>query len=69
MYRADYSTILHEDEKGECILEPNIRKATEISDRLVIVGDFNIVLQNTNNKNTKDLVTIWDTFFVCPANK
>ena len=62
IYRPEYSTILHENEEGECILEQNIRKAAEISDRLIIMGDFNIDLKNTKSKNAKDLVTICDTF-------
>ena len=61
-YRPDYSMILQENEEGESPLEQNIRQASELSNRIVIVGDFNIDLKNPKNRNTKDLITICDTY-------
>ena len=60
-YRPDYSQLLQENDDGESPLEKNIREASEISNRIVIVGDFNIDLKNFN-KNTKDILTIGDTY-------
>ena len=54
--------ILQENEEGESPLEQNIRQASELSNRIVIVGDFNIDLKNPKNRNTKDLITICDTY-------
>ena len=61
-YRPAYSTLLHENEEGESLLEENIRKASETSNRIVIVGDFNIDLKNTKDKNRTELLTICDTY-------
>ena len=62
IYRPAYSTLLYENEEGESLLEQNIRRAAEISNHIVIVGDFNIDLKNINDKNTTELLTICDTY-------
>ena len=45
IYRADYTDMMNE-KAGECKLEENIRKVSEITSRIVITGDFNIDLAN-----------------------
>ena len=50
IYRPEYSVILQENEDGESTLEQNLRKASEISNRLVVLGDFNIDMLNQNKK-------------------
>ena len=62
VYRTNYSLSLEEDENGESIMERNIRKATEISNRIVIAGDFNTDVLNPVDKATKDLVKIYEEY-------
>ena len=61
-YRPEYSLLLQENEHGESILEKNLQKASEISNRIVIVGDFNIDMLNKKQNSTKELCTICDTY-------
>ena len=61
VYRAEYTDIL----KGngvESTLERNIRKANEISNKIIITGDFNIDLSNPENKNTQILNNIYESY-------
>ena len=62
VYRTNYSLALEEDENGESIIEKNVRKATEISNRIVIAGDFNTDILNPVDKATKDLVKIYEEY-------
>ena len=62
IYRPEYSLIMQKDETGESILETNIQKATEISNRIVILGDLNIDLLNKTHKNTKNLNTMMNSY-------
>ena len=62
IYRPEYSLLLQENEDGESALEKNIRKASEISNRIVILGDFNIDLLNKSHKNTKYLYSILNSY-------
>ena len=62
IYRPEYSTLLQENEEGESALEQNLRKASEISNRLVVVGDFNIDMLNQNTKKAKYLKSIYETY-------
>ena len=51
VYRAEYTDVINE-KPGECKLEENIRKASEITNRLILTGDLNI---NTNSTNIKTI--------------
>ena len=62
VYKTNYSLLLEEDKNGESIIEKNIRKATEISNRIVITGDFNTDVLNPVDKATKDLVRIYEEY-------
>ena len=53
IYRASYTDTMKTG--AECKIEENIRKATEISSRLIIHGDYNIDLLNQNNPQTQRL--------------
>ena len=61
MYRASYTDTLDE-QNGECKIEENIRKVSEISDNLIMTGDFNIDLNNEKHKDTIKLSNIYDTY-------
>ena len=54
IYRPDYCDILY-DLENESILEQSIRKATEITNRIIITGDLNIDMSNTNNNSTEKI--------------
>ena len=56
VYRADYTDLLNE-KQGECKLEENIRKVSEITNRVIIAGDFNIdnLCPNTNSEQLKNI--------------
>ena len=62
IYRPEYSQLLQANEDGESTLEENLRKASELSNRLVVLGDFNIDMLNPNTKNAKYLNSIFDTY-------
>ena len=57
VYRPDYCDILYED-ANESILEESVRKATEITNRVIITGDFNIDMSNPTNNQTEKLTDI-----------
>ena len=57
VYRPDYCDILF-DEEIESILEESVRKATEITNRVIITGDFNIDMSNPTNNQTEKLTDI-----------
>ena len=63
MYRADYTDILNNiDENGESKLEENIRKASELSNSLILTGDYNIDMINVNNRDTIRLQHIYEPY-------
>ena len=62
IYRAEYTNLIHAEEE-ECLLEENIRKATETANNnILIVGDFNVNLFNHRNKNTQIINTIFQNY-------
>ena len=61
IYRPEYTDLIKESE-GESKLEENIRKATEISNHLIITGDFNIDMSNKEHKDTHTLTNIYHSF-------
>ena len=61
IYRPEYTEIIKETE-GESNLEENIRKATEISNNLVITGDFNIDMSDKESKETQTLTNIYHSY-------
>ena len=54
IYRPDYCDILC-DLENESILEESIRKATEITSRIIITGDLNIDMSNISNNLTQKI--------------
>lgn len=60
IYRAAYTETM--TTKGESKLEENIKKATEISNRLILNGDFNIDLSNKNNKQTQEITNLYTSY-------
>ena len=65
LYKPDYSDMLElkkESENEESILENNIKKATQVSNRLIICGDFNIDMNSPSNPKTKQLTTVYETY-------
>ena len=54
IYRAEYTDIL-KSEGHESILEENIRKAAEITDNIIVTGDFNIDMLDPESKDTQAL--------------
>ena len=51
VYRAEYTDLITE-KPGECKLEENIRKASEITNRLILTGDLNIDVNSTAIKTS-----------------
>ena len=65
LYKPEYSDMLEsrkESENEESILENNVRKATQVSNRLIICGDFNIDMKSPNNPKTKQLTNMYETY-------
>ena len=61
IYRPQYSQILDEQEK-ESKLEQNIRKASEISSRILVTGDFNADMRNQNDNATTAVKSCYKTY-------
>ena len=61
VYRSEYTNILDES-TGECKIEENVRKATEISNRIIITGDFNIDTADNLNIQTQTLNNIYKAY-------
>lgn len=61
IYRAEYTDILNEID-GESKLEENVRKAHEISNRVIITGDFNIDASDMSNRESEALMNIYNTY-------
>ena len=61
VYRNEYTDILSETD-GESKLEENVRKAQEISHRIIINGDFNIDTSDTTNCETEALTNLYNTY-------
>ena len=72
IYRPDYSDLLNpqnqinadvlNDDTGESQIEKNIRKATETSKNIIVLGDFNIDMKNYENYNTQNLKNIFKSY-------
>ena len=62
IYRADYTDLLMENENGVSKLEENIHKASELSNSLILTGDYNIDMINVNNKDTIKLHHIYEPY-------
>ena len=61
IYRPEYTDIMDETD-GESKIEENIRKASEISDRLIITGDLNIDTSDKTSNLTKQLKNIYNSY-------
>ena len=61
LYRAEYTDLL-EAKSDETTIESNIRKAYEISNNIILTGDFNIDISNPENKQTQILNNIYQTY-------
>ena len=59
--RAEYTDVIKETE-GESKLEENIRKATEISNNLIVTGDYNIDMSDKESKDTQTLTNIYHSY-------
>ena len=62
VYRNEYTDLMKENEDGETKIEENVRKASEISDRFVITGDFNIDDSDTSFNLTRKLNNIYSSY-------
>ena len=49
-------------EQGESKIEENIRKDAEISDRIIVTGDLNVDMSNTNDADTQNLQNIYHSY-------
>ena len=61
VYRSEYTDILNENH-GESKLEENIRKASEVTNRMIITGDFNIDTANDTSILTQSLTNLYQTY-------
>ena len=61
IYRAEYTDIL-KNECNESILEENIRKAAEITNNIIVTGDFNVDLSNPSSKDTQILTECYESY-------
>ena len=61
IYKPNYSDMLQEN-KEESILENSIRRASEVSNRIIICGDFNIDMKTPENLQTQQLSTLYETY-------
>ena len=61
IYRADYTDTLN-DENGESKIEESIRKASELSNTIFVTGDYNIDMNDVNNKDTIKLHHIYEPY-------
>lgn len=61
IYRPEYTDLM-KDTEGETKIEENVRKASEISDRLIITGDFNIDDSDTSCNLKKQLNNIYSSY-------
>ena len=61
IYRAEYTDLLAEN-ADETTIEKNIRKANELSNRIIVCGDFNIDVSNPENKMTQILNNIYQSY-------
>ena len=61
LYRAEYTDLL-EANIDETLIESNIRKAFEISNNIILTGDFNVDVSNAENKQTQILNNIYHTY-------
>lgn len=62
IYRSEYTDVMKVTEDGESKIEENVRKATEISDRIIITGDLNIDISDDNSNLTKELKNIYGSY-------
>ena len=61
IYRSEYTDLL-DAEQGESKIEENIRKAAEISDRIIVTGDLNVDMSNANDADTQNLQNIYHSY-------
>lgn len=61
IYRPEYTDVMKE-ENGESKIEENIRKACEISENLIITGDFNIDYSDNDSRLTKQLKVTYSAY-------
>ena len=61
IYRPEYSTILN-DNDSESTIENNIRKVTEVTNKVMVTGDLNADVLDKNNKDAKALSTIYKNY-------
>ena len=61
IYRAEYTDIL-KSEGHDSILEENIRKAAEITDNIIVTGDFNIDMLDPESKDTQALKDSYEDY-------
>ena len=61
VYRPSYSNMLDENE-GDSLLELSIQRATEITNRMIITGDFNVNLNEPETSNPSTLIDIMKTY-------
>ena len=61
IYNPDYSDMLLDDET-ECLIETNIRKLTESSKNIIVVGDLNVDMRKKEDKTTQTLSAIYKSY-------
>ena len=61
VYRADYTDILKND-SNESTLEENIRKAAEITNNIIVTGDFNVDMSAEESKDTQTLKETYESY-------
>ena len=63
LYRADYTDILNPNIiSNETAIENNIRKANEISNKIILAGDFNVDISNSESRDTQILKNIYESY-------
>ena len=61
VYRASYTDLIYESE-NETTIERNIRKACEISNNIILCGDYNIDMSSPTDKLTQILNNIYTSY-------
>ena len=61
VYRAEYTDILNNN-SNESTLEENIRKAAEITNNIIITGDFNVDMSDCESKDTQTLKETYESY-------
>merc|ERR1711867_8543 len=50
------------DDETECLIETNIRKLTESSKNIIVLGDLNVDMRKKEDKNTQYLSAIYKSY-------